>query len=266
MLDDTSLMNGTMHTRFNAWVSCPRPNPAAKLRLFCFPYSGAAANVYYPWVDVLPPSWEVCPVQLPGRGTRLTEPLADRLQPQVEALAAGLAPYFDKPFAFFGHSMGALLSFELARCLSRALDRLPVHLFVSGHPAPQLPDRNLPLHALPHDEFLVKLRELNGTPEEVLKHDELLQLLVPILRADFAVCETYVYPAEPPLPIPISAYSGLGDDYVNREELEAWRQQTTASFSLRMFPGDHFYINTARPYLLQVLARELEQTLAIKTG
>ncbi len=254
-------MNG-LNQRFNAWISCPRPNPNARVRLFCLPYSGAAANIYYPWSDILPSSWEVCPVQLPGRGARMAEPLAVSLGPQVEALADGLLPYLDKPFAFFGHSMGALLSFELARRLRRAAAPLPVHLFVSGHPAPQLPDRNPPLHALPQGQFLEKLRELNGTPEEVLQHQELLELLVPILRADFAVCETYVYQAEPPLPCPISAYSGLGDDYVNRHELEAWQAQTTAPVKVRMFPGDHFYLNSARPYLLQALARELEQTLA----
>lgn len=258
-------MNGAAPTRFNEWISCPRPNPGAKVRLFCFPYSGAAANIYYPWADVLPPGWEICPVQLPGRGTRLREPLAERLRPQVEGIAAGIAPYLDKPYAFFGHSMGALISFELSRTLRRMGTPLPVRLFVSGHQAPQLPDRNPPLHALPHAEFLAKLRELNGTPEEVLRHDELLQLLVPILRADFAVCETYVYQAEPPLPVPLSAYSGLGDDYVNREELDGWRAQTSSAFSLRMFPGDHFYLNSARPYLLQALARELEQTLAAHT-
>ncbi len=251
-----------LNQRFNAWISCPRPNPGAKVRLFCLPYSGAGANIFYPWSDVLPSSWEVCPVQLPGRGARMAEPLVDRLVPQVEALAAGIEPYFDRPFAIFGHSMGALLGFELARHLRRAAAPLPVHLFVSGHQAAQLPDRNPPLHALPNGQFLEKLRELNGTPEEVLQHQELLELLVPILRADFAVCETYVYQAEPPLPCPISAYSGLGDDYVNRHELEAWQAQTTAPVKVRMFPGDHFYLNSARPYLLQALARELEQTLA----
>lgn len=243
----------------NAWLTCPRPNPAAAVRLFCFPYSGAAASIYYPWADQLPASIEVCPVQLPGHGTRLQEPLATRLAPQVEALAAGLAPAFDRPFAFFGHSMGALLSFELARYLRWQGRPGPTHLFVSGHGAPHLPDRNPPLHALPDDQFVVKLRELNGTPEEVLHHQELLQLLIPVLRADFAVCETYVYQPEPPLNCPISAYGGLGDGYVNREELAAWREQTTGSFSLRMFPGDHFYLNTPsnRTHLLMALAREL---------
>jgi medium-chain acyl-[acyl-carrier-protein] hydrolase len=218
--------------------------------------------MYYPWVDVLPASWEVCPVQLPGRGSRLSEPLADRLATQVAAMAAGLAPFFDKPFALFGHSMGALLSFELTRYLRQQGGPLPVHLFVSGHQAPQLPDRNPALHALPEPELVQKVRELNGTPEEVLDHAELRQLLLPILRADFAVCETYVYAAEPPLPCPISAYSGLGDRYVNQEELEGWRDHTTSRFAIRFFPGDHFYLHTARSYLLQTLARELEQTLS----
>jgi medium-chain acyl-[acyl-carrier-protein] hydrolase len=180
----------------------------------------------------------------------------------VAAAAARLAPLLNKPFAFFGHSMGALISYELARHLRRTGAPLPAHLFVSGHGAPHLPDRNPPLHALPQAQFVEKLRELNGTPEEVLRHPELLELLIPILRADFAVCETYVHAPEPPLDCPISAFSGLGDEYVNREELEGWREQTTGRFSVRLFPGDHFYLNTARPYLLQALARELEQTLA----
>lgn len=245
----------------NPWLSCPKSNPAASRRLFCFPYSGAAASIYYSWADVLPPFIEVCPVQLPGHGTRLREPLATRLEAQVQAVAAGLAPAFDRPFAFFGHSMGALLSFELARHLRRTGQPGPVHLFVSGHGAPHLPDRNPPMHQLPDDEFVAKLRELNGTPEEVLRHNELLQLLTPILRADFAVCETYVYRPEPPLPCPISAYGGLGDAYVSQEEMDAWRQQTTSRFSLRMFPGDHFYLNEHRMHLLTALARDLMATV-----
>lgn len=247
----------------NPWLSCPKPNPDATVRLFCFPYSGAAASIYYPWAEMLPPNIEVCPVQLPGHGTRLREPLATRLAPQVEAVAASLTPALDRPFAFFGHSMGALISFELARYLRRLGRPGPVHLFVSGHGAPHLPDRNPPLHGLPEPEFVAKLRELNGTPEEVLRHEELLQLLIPVLRADFAVCETYVYQAEPPLPCPISAYGGLADGYVNREELAAWQEQTASRFSLRMFPGDHFYLNQAsnRAHLLTALARDLLASL-----
>jgi len=249
-------------TKTNAWIACPRPNPQARLRLFCFPYSGAGASIFYPWVDRLPETIEVCPVLLPGRETRLAEPLFTRLAPLVQAVAQSLLPYLDKPFAFFGHSLGALVSFELARHLRRQHDLRPVHLFVSGHNAPQVPDRDPPIHALPEPEFLEKLRRLNGTPEEVLKHTELRELILPILRADFEVCETYVYEADDPLDCPISAFGGLRDEHLSRDGLEAWREQTSASFSLRMFPGDHFYLNTDRPLLLRTLTRELTDSCA----
>jgi len=251
------LKTGIAGAQTNPWIACPRPNPQARLRLFCFPYSGAGASIFYPWLDYLPTAIEVCPVQLPGRETRLSEPLFTRMGPLVRAAAQALLPYLDKPFAFFGHSLGALVSFELARYLRREHGLSPVHLFVSGHNAPQLPDRDPPIHDLPEPEFLEELRRLNGTPEEVLQHPELRELIFPILRADFEVCDTYVYEPDDPLNCPISAFGGLRDEHLSREGLEAWREQTIASFSLRMFPGDHFYLNTDRPLLLRALAREL---------
>lgn len=244
------------------WIARPRPNSQAGLRLFCFPYSGAGASVFYPWSDVLPATVEVYPVQFPGRETRLAEPPFTRLAPLVQAAAQALLPYLDRPFAFFGHSLGALVSFELVRHLRRQRGPGPVHLFVSGHDAPQIPDCNPPIHNLPEPEFVEKLRRLNGMSEEVLENAELMQLLLPILRADFAVCETYRYEADRPLDCPISAFGGLQDAYVSRENLEAWRAQTDNSFSLRLFPGDHFYLNTDRSLLLRVLARELASSCA----
>lgn len=248
-------MNGDL------WVAAPRAAGAAKLRLFCFPYSGAPATAFFPWAEVMPDSVHVCPVQLPGHGSRLGEPLVDRLNPLVERVAEGLAPAFDRPFAFFGHSMGALVAFELARRLRRDGKPQPVHLFVSGHGAARLPDRNPPLHPLPEGEFVARVRELNGTPDQVLEHPELRQIVVPILRADFAVCETYEYHADTPLACGITALGGLGDPYVTRADLDGWREETSGPFSVRVFPGDHFYLNTARHFLLQVLARELEQII-----
>lgn len=239
------------------WLAHVRPNPHASLRLFCFPYSGANAAIFATWADVLPAAVEVCPVQLPGRGMRLGEPPYTALDPLVEATAHALLPYCDKPFAFFGHSMGALVSFELARYLRAAHGLQPVHLLASGHSAPQLPDRDPPLHTLPEPEFEAKLRELNGTPPEVLEHTELRQLLFPILRADFAVCGTYSYRPDAPLDCSITALGGLQDPQVRRADLEAWREQTRATFVLRMFPGDHFFLQSARPLLLETIAREL---------
>lgn len=197
-------------------------------------------------------------MQYPGRGSRLSERPYLGVEPLVQAAATALGPYLDRPFAFFGHSMGALVSFELARYLRQHSDLAPQLLVVSGHSAPQVPDPDPPIHSLPEPQFIQKLRELNGTPDEVLNHAELRQLLVPIIRADFTVCETYVYQPEAPFDFPMAAYGGLADSYVPRTALEAWQEHTSAEFSLRMFPGDHFYLNTQRPLLLRTLARELD--------
>lgn len=241
------------------WVTCTRPNPQARLRLFGFPHSGASAAMFYGWADSLPPSVELCAVQYPGHGTRLSEPPITRIQSMVRQASSFFLPYLDLPFAFFGHSMGALVSFELARYLRRTHEQMPAHMVVSGHTAPQIRGDNSPIHQLPEPIFVEELRKLNGTPEEVLDHPELRQLLLPILRADFAACETYVYEPDAPLECSLSAYGGLTDSHVSRDALEAWSEQATGGFSLRMFPGDHFYLNTHRSLLLQTLARELDE-------
>lgn len=235
----------------------------ASLRLFCFPYAGGAALIYRNWQKQLPPSIEVCPVQLPGRGHRLHEPLFTDIRPLVEAAAEGLVPYMDRPFAFFGHSMGALIAFELARLLRRESSLSPLQLFVSGRSAPQLPITDEPLHNLPEAEFRDGLRRLNGTPHEVLEHEELMEVMSPMLRGDFSVCETYAYSQEAPLDCPITAFGGLADLEVPRERVEAWSEQTNSAFLLRMFPGDHFFINTTQPSLLMALARELLQLVKV---
>jgi len=241
----------------NSWITCRKQSPQTRLRLFCFPYAGGGVSIFRAWSDGLPADVEVCPVQLPGRGTRLMEPPFTRLSPLIQALAQALFPLLDKPFAFFGHSLGALVSFELARQLRRQFAVQPVRLFISADRAPQIPNRDPPVHRLPEGEFLVELRRLNGTPREVLEDEELRQIMLPLLRADFAVYETYGYSTEPPLNCPISAFGGLQDHRVSRGDLEAWRDQTSAAFSLRMFPGDHFFLNTTQPPLLGALSQEL---------
>jgi medium-chain acyl-[acyl-carrier-protein] hydrolase len=243
------------------WIVRPKPNPQAHLRLFCFPYAGGGALVFRTWPDDLPPDVEVCAVQLPGRESRLKEPLFTRLSPLVQTLSHVLEPHLDVPFAFFGHSVGTLVSFELARQFRRQNAPGPVHLFVSGRWAPQLPDPYPPIHQLPESEFVEELRRFNGTPELVLQHAELMALLLPILRADFEINETYVYTAGEPLDCPISAYGGLQDARASREGLEGWRVHTRGDFVLRVFPGDHFFLHSARSLVLQTLSRELTQLL-----
>jgi medium-chain acyl-[acyl-carrier-protein] hydrolase len=244
---------------FNSWVTCPRPNPQAKLRLFCFHYAGGGALSFRTWLDRLPPYVEVRPIELPGRGIRLLEPPFTRIEPLIQAMENALLPALDRPFAFFGHSMGAIVSFELARLLRENNHLSPLQLFVSGRRAPQIPDSDLPIHALPEPEFLKELRRYNGTSEEVLNNTELMQLLLPTLRADFAVLETYIYAPAPPLDCPITAFGGLQDWKASREDLEAWREQTNAAFSLQMFPGDHFFLYSSETLLLQAISQELHQ-------
>lgn len=244
------------------WLPAPfKPNPRARARLICFPYAGGGAHIYRAWPESLPATVEVCAVQLPGRGARLMEEPFTQMPLLVQAIAEALLPYLDKPFAFFGHSMGALVGFELARDLRRRNRPGPSRLFVSGCFAPDIPDP-YPLHNLPDSELLEGLRRLNGMPQEALENAELMRLMLPTLRADCTVTETYHYADEPPLDCPVSAFGGLQDHLASRDQLEAWRQQTTASFSLRMFPGDHFFLHTAQPLLLQILSLELQPLVA----
>ncbi|HXU44151.1 MAG TPA: thioesterase domain-containing protein [Thermoanaerobaculia bacterium] len=241
------------------WIAYREANPRARQRLFCFPYAGGGASAYRGWGSSLPADVEVCPVQLPGRESRLRDQPFDHLEPLITALAGALRPWLDLPFAFFGHSMGGLISFELARELRRLRAPEPFHLFVSARRGPQVPNREEPIHGLPEPEFLERLRELNGTPEEVLQHAELMRLLIPILRADFAVNENYEYVPGEPLSVGISAFGGLGDVEVTKEDLAAWKDQTRGRFRLRMLPGDHFFVHSGREMIADALARDLAE-------
>ncbi|HEX6290381.1 MAG TPA: thioesterase domain-containing protein [Herpetosiphonaceae bacterium] len=243
------------------WITFPRPNPAARLRLFCFPYAGGGASIYRTWSSVLPPEIEVYPVQPPGRETRLKDKPFTQVPELVASLSSAILPHLNMPYAFFGHSMGALTCFELARQLRRQNAPLPLHIFVSGHRAPQIPDDDEPIYHLPDAEFIEELRTLNGTPDAVLQNDELMRLMLPLLRADFELCNTYTFTEDAPLPCPITAYGGLQDDEVSRDQLAAWREHTSAHFTMRMFPGDHFYLHGSRALLLQTLAQDLVQVL-----
>jgi medium-chain acyl-[acyl-carrier-protein] hydrolase len=246
-----------VRTQVNSWVSVPQPLDQARIRLFCFPYAGGSSLIYRKWPEELPNEVEVLLLQLPGRGSRLHEPPFTQLDALVQAIGESILPYLNKPFAFFGHSMGALISFELARYLRRVEGPTPAQLFLSGRTGPQILDADPPTYDLPEDEFLEELRRLNGTPLEVLEHPELMKLMIPLLRADFSVCQTHAHKVEPPLSCPITAFGGLKDHEIPRESLEAWREHTAAEFKLRMLPGDHFFLNSDQPQLLRIVAQEL---------
>ncbi len=239
------------------WIYIAKPNPQARLRLFCFHYAGGGVSAFRSWQGELPTDIELCAVQLPGRESRIMDPPFTHLSPLVETLTTIIRPYLNKPFVFFGHSMGALVSFELTRQLRLQQVQLPFHLFVSAHRAPQLPNPNLPIHNLPENEFMKKLYKFNGTPQPVLESVELMQMMIPILRADLAVCETYVYRQEMPLSCAISVFGGLQDPAISRTQLEAWYTQTQKVFKLTMFEGDHFYLRQQQEGLLRTILQDL---------
>jgi medium-chain acyl-[acyl-carrier-protein] hydrolase len=232
------------------WITCPKPNPNAKLRLFCFSYAGGSAWVFRPWLNHLPDAIALYPIELPARGKRWSELPIKRLNTLVKTLEMAILPYLDQPFAFFGHSMGAIVSFELTRLLRQKHSIQPNYLLVSGCRAPQLPDPDPPIHHLPNSEFIAELRRLNGTPQEVLNDQEMMDLILPTLKADFEVLETYRYSLDQPLDCPIAAFGGLQDGEVSQAELQAWSEQTNQVFSLEMLEGDHFFINSMRSQLL----------------
>jgi medium-chain acyl-[acyl-carrier-protein] hydrolase len=241
------------------WIQITRPNPRAALRLFCFPYAGGAAAIYRAWPQLLPADVEICAVQPPGRERRLHEKPFTNLLTLVEAAGPALLPYMDRPFAFFGHSMGAWISFELSRYLRRKNQPKPLRLFASGCPAPHIKNRSAITHNLPDDEFIKELRHLKGTPKEALDHPGLMELMLPLLRADFSVTGTYAFAEDEPLDIPITVFGGTEDDHITQPDLEAWRNHTARAFALHLLPGDHFFIHTAQDKLINLLSREVDQ-------
>ncbi len=235
------------------WLAYRMPSDTALMRLFCFPYAGAGASIFLPWTKALPDWVDVCPVQLPGREARIRETAHVRLQPLVESACLGLLEYLDRPFCFFGHSIGGLLAFEIARKLRRISDRRPELLMVSGCVAPHIPNRSKLRHDLPRDEMLELLGALGGTPPEVLSSPELMQIMLPILCADLEICDTHTHTQEMPIASPILACGGASDPLTPREDLEQWRGHTQAAFELHLLPGSHFFIHSAMSELLDIV-------------
>ncbi len=245
----------------NIWISRQRSGVKSRVRLFCLPYAGGGATVFRGWSAALPADVEVCPIQLPGREQRFREQPITNIATMVDVLASALEGHLDIPFAFFGHSMGASIAYETARRLLTTCSRAPRVLLISGRQAPHLPPVRPPIHHLPDDAFVEKIRELNGTPSEVLEHPELLQFLMPQLRADFKLAETYRELDGPRLTCPVVAFGGWEDDQVPPEQVEAWRESTSGPFILHMLSGDHFFVTSEREHLLSLIAEKLRHLL-----
>jgi surfactin synthase thioesterase subunit len=251
-----------MKMRSDVWIKRAGQGPQTGFRLFCFPYAGRGASIFRTWPERLSPDIEVCAIQLPGREDRLAETPVEKLSALVETLADVLYPCLNFPFAFSGHSLGALIFFELTRWLRRQKAPGPMQLFVSGCRAPQLPDPDPPIHQLPDVEFIEELGRFNGTPKAVLDNPELMEVFLPLLRSDIRLYETYVYEHEAALDCPITAFGGLDDEVFSREELEAWSEQTRSRFNIQMFPGDHFFLNgKEKNGLLEIISEDIRRII-----
>jgi medium-chain acyl-[acyl-carrier-protein] hydrolase len=224
---------------------------AGGLRLFCFPHAGGGGAAFKSWAGSLPRSIVVVPM----RPQKTDKP--DNMAGLVAALYESVQSYLDEPFAFFGHSMGAVVAFELARLLRRERRPAPRILVASGARAPQFRRGHVPPPEPTEAEFVEALRRLQGTPREVLDSPKILQLILPALREDASIYRNYIYGEEPPLDSPIRAYGGAEDPNISRAHLEAWAQQTTAAFAVHIFPGGHFYLQTHRLEFLAALTQDL---------
>ncbi|MET3207956.1 UNVERIFIED_CONTAM: medium-chain acyl-[acyl-carrier-protein] hydrolase [Paenibacillus sp. PvR008] len=252
-----------MTTRSQSWFTKTAVHPAEELQLFCFPYAGGGASIFNSWKSRHAPDITVLPVQLPGRESRSTEAPMDTIQDIVQSLIPAMAPYVHKPFAFFGHSMGALIAFETARQLYSKTGILPVHIIISGKSAPHLPYSKKQLHDLADQPFTEELRLMQGTPEEVLQNAELMQIIMPRLRADFKVCETYVYQSGNPLACPMTILGGMKDFEVTTDSLHAWQQHTTSPIDVRMFEGNHFFIHEQEQEVISAVVNILSASSAL---
>jgi len=237
------------------------PNPAARMRVFCFPYAGAGAAVYRQWPAHLPADIEVAAVQLPGREWRIQEPPLEDLNALAKDACKAIASMLDKPYALLGTSLGGGLIFELARELRAQGLPLPACLIPLAVGAPHTPEEKL-YHTMADAELLAELRDFGGMSEEFLQNQELLELALPILRADCVAHETYDCVEQPPFDFPIWVYGGIGDDTVARERLDAWSVHTTAECKVHMVAGGHLFVDELPDMLMQSIARRLYQSLA----
>jgi surfactin synthase thioesterase subunit len=246
-----------MKSNPNEWITTLNPHPDSRCRLYCLPHAGGGAALFRTWPSGLPADVEVCPIQLPGREIRFSEPRFTSITQLVQTLAPIMVPHLKKPFAVFGHSMGALIGFELIRELRQLGAPAPLRLLVAAREAPQLMETLLPLNGLPDKEFFEELHQrYGGIPYEAFNNQEIRDVFIPLLRADIEMVETYRCRPEPPLDCPISVFGGWLDR-IAYPDLQAWQQQTRQPVFVQMFGGSHFFMQTDQAGLLEVIGCQL---------
>ncbi len=244
------------------WISPRVALPEPRARCFAFPYAGAGGSALRSLSKAMPPGMEFCPIELPGRWSRVREPLHTSMRTLQDSLWAGLSPLFDLPCVFFGYSLGALVAFELLRRLRREGRPLPRLLVAAARRAPQVSLSTPPTHRLPDAEFLSRITEYyGGVPAQVRESPDLMELVLPVLRADMTVFETYAYSPEAPLDCPIMVMGARDDATVSDEALEEWQAQTVRPLVMRWFTGGHFFINSAGSELVGALGPALAKVM-----
>jgi medium-chain acyl-[acyl-carrier-protein] hydrolase len=244
----------------NKWIRGSLDSSGSRVRLFCFPYAGAGASAYLSWPSFFRPNGvDTYCIQLPGRETRFNEAPITVMNDLAAQICDAIEPHLDLPFSFFGHSMGTVISYEVARELSRRKRTLPQWLLISGAVAPHRRQIES-LHALPIGEFLDAVaRRYGGLPRELLANQELVDVVAPILQTDFALIERYRYEPGGPLATKIAAFGGRQDRSVEPAELRHWRDLTAQPerFQVMLFDSDHFFLHHQRQELLSAIAHLL---------
>lgn len=226
---------------------------APRARLFCFPYAGGSATAFANWPKRLPRDLEMLAVELPGRGLRRSDlPMSTHMDQLVETLSKEISECNDLPFSLFGHSLGAVVAFSCARSLRAAGAALPAHLFVSARGAPERPNRDVKCAQMNDEELVRELEARGGIAPQILAEPDLISLLLPAVRSDFVLLNSYVYRAGEPLPVPITACGGSKDPLVDPEALSEWSKQTSAAFDLAIFHRGHFFLD--EPSLIERVA------------
>lgn len=246
----------------NPWLVVHPAAAPVRARLVCFPYAGGGASAYRRWASLLPDGVQLVAVQPPGREARFVEAPHRALAPLVAELCTAIAPFLDRPAVFFGHSLGALVAYELVRALAAAGLPTPTHLFASGRRAPNLALGRRSFHDLPQAALIDELRAMGGTAAGVLENPELMDMMLPLLRADFEVHDTYRWQPDAPLSLPITVMGGLDDIATDADNLAAWQAMTHQTCRVRMFRGGHFFIDQGRDEVLAVVRQELQALLA----